>query len=348
MTKTAMAMAVAGLCVPLAVPLGAQWLNYPSPGIPRTRDGKPNLSAPAPRAADGKPDLSGVWRTKQASYLFYVTSDLKPAEILPQAAALYKQQADNFRKDSDGIACLPPGPKAGISGGGFPAKIVQTPGLVVILYEYQTIFRQIFTDGRKLPVDPNPTWMGYSVGHWEGDTLVVTTAGFNDRTTLDLAGHSHTEALRVTERFHRRDAGHIDLQVTLDDPQAYTRPWTLPIELDLVPDEDLIEYVCENERDSQHLVGKSAEEVHVAAEVLAQYIGTYQSSVFPTAVVSLEGSRLMVDSGGTGKIPLITRAESSFTMEGTGVDFVKDAKGAITAMIQHWTEGDRYFARARR
>jgi hypothetical protein len=152
--------------------------------------------------------------------------------------------------------------------------------------------------------------------------------------------------LRVTERFHRRDAGHIDLQVTLDDPKAYTRSWTLPIELDLVPDEDLIEYVCENERDSQHLVGKSAEEVHVPAEVLAKYAGTYQSSVFPTAVVSLDGSRLMVDSGGTGKIPLITRAESSFTMEGTGVDFVKDAKGAVTAMIQHWSEGDRYFARA--
>jgi hypothetical protein len=333
------------LCL-TTVALTAQWPDHPTPGIPRTPGGQPDLSAPAPRSADGKPDLSGVWRVTNGNALFHITGDLKPEEIRPWAAALYKQREDDFRRDTDGINCLPPGPKAGIGVGATPMKIVQTPGLVAVLYEYHTIFRQIFTDGRGLPEDPNPTWMGYSVGHWEADTLVVTTAGYNDRTSLDLAGHPHTEALRLTERYHRRDAGHIDLQVTLDDPKAYTRSWTLPIELDLVPDEDLIEYVCENERDSQHLVGKSAEEVHVPAEVLAQYIGTYQSSVFPTAVVSLEGSRLMVDSGGTGKIPLITRAESSFTMEGTGVDFVKDAKGAITAMIQHWTEGDRYFARA--
>ena len=129
-------------------------------------------------------------------------------------------------------------------------------------------------DYRKIPI---PTWMGYSIGHWDGDTLVVTTAGYNDRTTLDLGGHPHTEALRVTERFHRRDVGHIDLQVTLDDPKAYTRSWTLPVELNLVPDGELIEYICENERDAPHLVGKSGEEFRVPAEVLAQYAGTYGS-----------------------------------------------------------------------
>jgi hypothetical protein len=133
-------------------------------------------------------------------------------------------------------------------------KIVQTRNLVVILSKYQTIFRQIFTDGRALPQDPNPTWMGYSIGRWDGDTLVVTTAGYNDRTTLDLAGHPHTEALRLTERYHRRDAGHMDLQVTFDAPKAYTRSWTLHIEFDLVPDGDLIEYVCENERDKRPAV----------------------------------------------------------------------------------------------
>ena len=225
-------------------------------------------------------------------------------------------------------------------------KIVQTPSLVVVLYEYETIYRQIFTDGRALPEDPNPTWMGYSIGHWEGDTLVVSTAGFNDRTTLDLAGYPHTEALRVTERFHRRDVGHIDLQVTLDDPKAYTRSWTLPIELDLRPDGDLNEYVCENERDAPHLVGKSGEEIHVQAEVLAQYVGTYESARFPAGVVvSLEGSRLMLDPERAGKIPLVAHSENSFTMEGTSVEFVKDAKGAVTGMLQHWTEGDRYSAR---
>jgi hypothetical protein len=333
------------LCV-MSLSLTAQWPNHPTPGMPRTPDGKLDVSAPAPRLANGKPDLSGVWRVKQSSYLTYVTSDLKPDEIRPWAAALYKQRADDYRKDSDGIACLPPGPKAGISGLAFPMKIVQTPNLVVILYEYETIYRQIFTDGRGLPADPNPTWMGYTIGQWDGDTLVAATAGFNDRTTLDLGGHPHTEALRVTERFHRRDAGHIDLEVTLEDPKAYTRSWTLPVELDLIPDGELIEYFCENERDARHLVGKVGEELQVPAEVLARYAGQYGTSASPAEiVVSFEGGRFTIDTGGAGKIPLIAHTETSFTMEGTGVDFVKDSKGAVIAMIQHWVEGDRYFAR---
>lgn len=342
------------LCV-MSVSLTAQWPDHPTPGIPRTADGKPDLLAPAPRTVDGKPDLSGVWVVRDSGSLFYLAGDLKPEEIRPWAAAVYKQRADDFRKDTDGIHCLPPGPKAGIGLGGFPMKILQTPNLVVILYEYQTIFRQIFTDGRALPQDANPTWMGYSVGHWDGDTLVVTTAGYNDRTTIDLAGHPHTEALRVTERYRRRDAGHIDLQVTLDDPKAYTRPWTLPNEFDLVPDGDLIEYVCENERDAPHLVGKSGEEFRVPAEVLARYAGTYELPASPTNVsltqgemssvrVSLQGSRLMID-GGEGPVPLIAHGENDFTMEGTGVEFIKDAKGAVTTMLQHWNEGDRYFPR---
>src|SRR4051812_40750660 len=247
----------------LTAPLAAQWKTHPTPGLPRTADGKPNLSAPAPRTADGKPDLSGTWRVRQSSYLFYVTQALRPEDVEPWAAALYKQRADNFRSDTDGIKCLPPGPKAGISGGGLPVKIVQTPNLVVLLYEYQTIYRQVFLDGRQLPDDPNPTWMGYSIGRWDGDTLVVTTAGYNDKTTLDLGGHPHTESLRVTERFRRRDAGHIDLQVTLEDPKAYRKSWTLPIDLELMADSELIEYVCENERDAKHLVGKRGEEFHV-------------------------------------------------------------------------------------
>ena len=320
----------------------AQWPSHPTPGVPRTLDGKPDLSAPAPRSADGKPDLSGVWLVSNGS--FYLASGLKPEDIQPWAATLYKQREDDFRRDTDGIHCLPPGPKAGIGLGNFPMKIVQTPTLVVILYEYQTIFRQIFTDGRALPQDANPTWMGYSAGHWEGDTLVVDTAGYNDRTSLDLAGHPHTEALRMTERFRRRDAGHLELQVTLDDPKAYNKPWKLPMEFALIPDGELIEYVCENERDSTHLVGKSGE-VPVPLEVLAQYVGAYQAPARPVTHVSLEGNRLMVAEGQAVKIPLVAHSESSFTMEGTGVDFVKDAKGAVTGMVEHWTEGDRNYPR---
>jgi len=326
-----------------SVLVAAQWPNHQTPGIPRTREGKSDVSGPAPRSADGKPDLSGVWRVRQGAYLIHATADLKPEEMLPWAAAIYKQRADEFRRDTDGIKCLPPGPKAGVSGLGFPMKIVQTPRLVVILYEYQTIYRQIFTDGRALPVDPNPTWMGYSVGRWDGDTLVVTTAGYNDRTSLDLGGHPHSEALSMTERFHRRDVGHIDVEVTFDDPKAYKRSWTLPVELNLMPDDELIEYVCENERDAVHMVGKSGDEYPVAVEILAQYTGTYDSAVVPDGVVvSLEGTHLVINPGRVGNIPLIAHGENDFTMEGTGVEFVRDRTGTVVGMTQHWTEGDRY------
>jgi hypothetical protein len=332
------------LCV-MSASLTAQWPNHPTPGVPRKPDGKADLSAPTPRLADGKPDLSGVWMPRNTGALFYVTEALKPEDIKPWAAALYKQREDNFRNDTDGIRCLPPGPKAGIAVGNFPVKIVQTPNLIVALYEYQTLFRQIFTDGRGLPEDPNPTWMGYSVGKWDGDTLVVTTAGYNDRTSLDLAGHPHTEALRLTEAYHRRDAGHMDLKVTYDDPKSYTKAWTIPIQFDLVPDGDLIEYICENERDKPHLVGKSGEEFRVPAGMLAQYVGAYESPSLPAGIlVSMEGNRLMIDPG-YGNIPLVAHSETSFTMEGTGVEFVRDTKGAVTAMVEHWTEGDRVFPR---
>jgi hypothetical protein len=338
------ALAIAGLIV-LSVslsPLAAQWPNRPTAGVPRTLDGKPNLSAPAPRAADGKPDLSGVWRIRK-SYLLNAAPDIKPDEIQPWAAALYKRSGDNFRNDTDGINCLPPGPKASTSVGS-PVKIVQTPNLVILLYEYQTLFRQVFTDGRGLPEDPNPTWMGYSVGRWEGDTLVVTTAGYNDRTSLDLGGHPHSEALRTTERFHRRDTGHMDLQVTIEDPKAYNRSWTLPVDLDLMPDGELIEYICED-RDKPHLVGKRDEEFHVAKDVLAQYVGRYDSANGAPVLVTLEGDRLMIDPGGMGKIPLIAMSENSFSMEGNIVEFLKDKDGAVTKVVQHWTESDRVASR---
>jgi hypothetical protein len=330
------------LCL-VSLPLAAQWPQRPTPGLPRTADGKPNLAATPGRTADGKPDLTGVWMVSNGS--FYLNPGLKPEDMQPWAAALYKQRQENYRRDTDGIRCLPPGPKAGIGLGNFPMKIVQTPGLIVILYEYQTVFRQIFTDGRGLPEDPNPTWMGYSVGHWEGDTLVVSTGGYNDRTSLDLAGHPHTESLRMTERYHRRDGGHLDVQVTFEDPKAYHKPWNLPMEYSLVADGELIEYVCENERDSKHLVGQSGEEAPVPVEILAQYIGEYDAPARQRAYVTLEGNRLMVAAGKAVKIPLVAHSETSFTMEGTGVDLVKDASGKVTGLIQHWSEGDYNYKR---
>jgi hypothetical protein len=258
------------LCALLAL-LGnsasAQWLNYPAPGTPRTRDGKPNLAARAPRAANGKPDLSGVWHVEAESLeekrrLFgnnvgiitvpgmepYTTSkyatnifvDFKPEDVpmRPEAAAILRQRMEESSKALP--RCLPAGiPRATLLSE--VHKIVQTPGLIVIMLELDSANRQIYTDGRKLPVDPNPSFLGYSVGKWEGDTLVVETVGFNDKTWLDGMGHPHSEAMHVVERYHRRDFGHMDVAITIDDPQMYTKPFTIKVTHLLQADSDILE-----------------------------------------------------------------------------------------------------------
>jgi len=260
----------------------AQWLNYPTPGTPRTRDGKPNLSAPASRTAKGRPDLSGVWQTEPApsgeferlfgdvsfavvpgydfrsfsKYFFNVLAHFKPEEapIRSEAAELFRKRGG---KDNPVSRCLPLGiPSAEILSYA-PYKIIQTPGLVVMLYEVDNTHRQVYTDGRKLPADPQPAWLGYSVGKWEGDTLVVDTAGFNDQSWLDVTGHPHSEALRIQERFRRRDFGHMEVQVTLDDPKTFTKPFTIKFNQLLIPDSDVLEYFCtENEKDRAHLASQ--------------------------------------------------------------------------------------------
>jgi hypothetical protein len=258
----------------------AQWLNHRTSGIPRTPDGKPNLSARAPRAADGRPNLSGLWRTDSAppemlerlipgatngageeplsQYFINILSDFKPEEapLRPDAATLFQQRAKNFSNESPLSHCLPEGMPL-VEMAPAPYKIVQTPGLTLMLYERDTTFRQVYTDGRKLPEDPQPSWLGYSVGKWDGDTMVVDTIGFNDRGWLDARGHAHSEALHVTERFHRLDFGDMEVQLTIDDAQTYTRPFTIKLKQRLVPDSDLLESFCaENEKDSHHTAGK--------------------------------------------------------------------------------------------
>ncbi len=246
----------------LAAASYGQWPRMASKKLPRTADGKINLNAPAPRAADGHPDLSGVWEMYSESemprLLINIASDLKPGDVpfQPWAEELYKQRGANNSKDHPGAQCLPSGiPEKDTVPA--PYKIIQTPDLIVILYESRTIFRQIFTDGRPLPKDPNPAWQGYSIGHWDGDTLVVESAGFKDKGWLDMAGHPGTEALHVTERFTRRDVGHMDLQVTINDPKAYSKPWTVNAKIHLLPDDELIEHICEeNNKAPGHMVGK--------------------------------------------------------------------------------------------
>jgi hypothetical protein len=232
----------------------AQWINYPTRGIPRTADGKPNLSAPAPKTADGKPDFSGVWEHLNARGTAYY---LKGIDIpwQPWAKALFdKNTAENLMENPES-RCLPRGvPKADAFD---LHKIIQTPDLIVILYEYQTTYRQIFLDGRALPKDPNPTWAGYSTGHWEGDTLVVESNGFNGKAWLSGFGNPTTDAMHLTERMRRRDFGHMDIQLTINDPKAYTKPWTAELHPELIPDTELMEFICnENERDLRHLTAK--------------------------------------------------------------------------------------------
>ena len=249
--------AAIAMTVLLAAAAPAQWLDYPMPGIPRTPDGKPNLSAPAPKTADGRPILTGLWKPV-GGYIVNIAKDLKPGEVpfQPWAEALFKQRQETQSKDDPTGWCVPGGvPRSDLVG--YPFKILEAPGMVLVLYEAVHSFRQIFTDGRALPKDPNPIWMGYSVGRWDGDTLVVESSGFNDRGWLDNGGHPNTEALRVTERFRRRDFGNAEIRITIDDPKAYTKPWSMTLPLAFVPDSELLEYVCtENNKDVQHLVGK--------------------------------------------------------------------------------------------
>jgi len=237
----------------------AQWEPFGWKNMPRTPDGKVDMNAPPRRAVDGKPDLSGFWMpTDNVKYLLNLAADLKPEDIplQPWAAAVYKERIETNGKDHPGVRCLPSGipEKLNIPDG---LKAVQTPDLLIFLYESRTIYRQVFLDGRPLPKDPTPTWMGYSVGHWEGDTLVVETRSLNGKTWLDMRGLPATEALHVTERYTRPTIGRVNIEVTIDDPMAYTKPWSVKLSWKLVPDTDLIESICEeNNKDLRHMVGK--------------------------------------------------------------------------------------------
>ena len=246
------------LSLPLAVPLSAQWQNIRTPNVPRLADGKPNLSAPAPRTPDGKPDLTGIWNPN-AKFLRNMAVDLGNDGVLmrPWAEELFNVRASGALSHLEPDAnCLPQGtPKIGTAPA--PWKLLQYPEHIVILYEAFTQYRQIFVDGRKPPVDPNPTWFGYSIGHWEGDTLVVETSGFNGRIWLDQLGHPSTEQMKVTERFRRKDFGHMEITVTIDDLGAYAQPWTVVQDPTLLVDSELIEFICpENEQDIKHMKPK--------------------------------------------------------------------------------------------
>lgn len=209
----------------------------------------PTPPGPAPRTREGKPDFTGVWFAQR-------TVDPGKPEPLPWAQKLFEERVANNSKDAPGAHCLTRGITA--AGALFPYEIVQTPARLVMLFEDDIpSHRTVYLDGRKHPKDPNPNWMGHSIGHWDGDTLVVDTVGFNDKTWLDNQGHPHTEMLHVTERMRRPDLGHLEIEFTIEDPGAYRKPWIIKRVADLDPHDEIGEYVCtEGERDAVHLVGK--------------------------------------------------------------------------------------------
>ena len=332
MNASLVPIAAAALALGLSTPVAAQWFNYPTPGVPRLPNGMPNLAAPTPRTADGKPDLTGVWRGAGPIYRFNIAQDLKPEDIQPWAEALFLQRVRDSRKDSPLARCLP----VSVPFHNFfnLTRFVQTPALLVMMYESpNSPHRTVFTDGRDLPKDPNPAWLGYSVGRWEGDTLVVTTAGFNDRGWLDSAGHPQTESLRLTERIRRRDFGHMDFEMTIDDPKVFNRPFTIKTERLLAPDTDLLEDVCENERDRPLMSNASG--ITLTPQLLATYAGAYELAPGREAVVTVVGDLLFVQGLGEPKLPLLAQSETQFmsTATPTGFEFVKDAQGAVTHLI---------------
>jgi hypothetical protein len=250
----------------VAAPAQAQWERVRDASVQWSRDGKPNMSAPAPRV-NGTPDLSGVWQPdgeplpagieaiegdlRFPKHMINVGSDLEGGQppMKPAAAEVFKAR-DGV--EGPGAFCKPTGVPAA-NAVVLPHKIVQTPKVVLVLYEENQVFRQIFLDGRKPAEGAVPRWMGYSTGRWEGDQLVVETVGFVDQGWLDGMGHPHTANMHVTERFRRRDAGHLEIQTTIDDPGYYTSPFTYTVKATLVPEDDLLEYFCtENEKDSEH------------------------------------------------------------------------------------------------
>jgi len=263
-------LAITGITMLCVMSMSARWLRYPTSGVPRTRDGQPNLSARAPRTADGKTDFSGVWQNDgydpsraeglgatPRTVFFDLSFGLGgSAPYQPWASDLAAQRKAENSKDNPDARCLPLGPLQMLAHP-LPKKIIQNPGLLVILHERNMEFRQIFTDGRRLPDDPQPSWYGYSSGRWDGDTLVVETVGFRDGLWADFNGSPLTDSARMTERFRRPTYGTLEIRVTVDDPKAYTRPWTVNVNQHLALDTDLLEYAClENEKDVPHLVGK--------------------------------------------------------------------------------------------
>jgi hypothetical protein len=341
--------------VAIATPVAAQWLDKPTPGIPRTADGKPNLTAPAPRLADGHPDLSGLWRGAGTK------GDLRDTSKLQAwARESISAHEKTYYKDGPHMQCLPTGPGSVTGGGGAGGmrRIVQNANVVAILNGDLT-YRSIFTDGRKLEADPLPTWMGYSVGHWEKDTLVVESNGYNDKTWLHPEGLQHTDKLRVTERYTRSDFGHMQIDITYDDPGTFTSPLHQTVSLQYAADDEMLEYVCAEATEgvTKNWVGDKLDDhaknkVDVPKQILSSYVGTYRGywlDSMTTLQVTLEDGGLVVQRNGSKKSPIYAQSETAFVCPtcqwGQPYVFTRDANGPAPSVKEVQISGEWVFKR---
>ena len=337
-----------------AIPAEAQWLDWPTPGIPRTPDGKPNLKAPAPRGPDRKPDLSGVWDGPN------VVARPDRTNVHSWVADLARKYQLEYFKTRPYYQCRPSGPEAERFGGW--KRFLQTPTAIAILNDDLT-YRVIHMDGRKLEANPAPSWMGYSVGRWEGDTLVVDSVGFNDKTWTSRYGISHTEALRTTERYRRTDFGHLQVEVTYTDPAAYAKPWGFTEIMTLAADTEMLEAICEWSSDHWEGTVSDGPPVSVPPDVMARYVGSY-SGIYGgnkrTIEVSVSGGQLMVKIVGAAQIegglgtagldpdapqPLLARSQTLFEGLGLGFQFIVDDKGVVTDLVEIHISGPYKFPR---
>jgi hypothetical protein len=337
-------------------PVSAQWLTLATPGVPRTADGKPNLAAPAPRTADGRPELTGLWRGAGTR------GDLRDeSKLQAWARTAMAEHESNYYKDGPVMRCLPQGPSyiAGAGGGGGShRRIVQSPSVIAILNP-DTTYRQIFLDGRALEADPLPIWQGYSVGRWDGDTLVVESNGFNDRTWLHAEGLVHTERLRITERYRRTDFGHMQVDVTYDDPGTFDSPLHVVVNLEYAADDEMLELVCNEATEGgvKHWVGDKTADGHTTAvelapAILANYVGRYEGIWLsnPTRVdVTLENGGLLLSRNGGEKNPLVPQSETTFVCPtcqwGQPYVFTRETGGMATEVREVQVSGAWIFRR---